>query len=170
MASLKVQKATSSDKNLLQPQYGVELTMYNRAHSVLKLDRCFTWSGAPTNPGFPDNIPSNSTTTFTYLRGVDDGSIAAVVYTGENEYGAYAFVLAWDAPTDNTPTPNRVYVNSAPKSVIDYYTFDQIREYLGVSGQHSEARDRLSRSSASADISDSNPNIATVTAHFSASP
>ncbi|KAK9672335.1 hypothetical protein RND81_12G093900 [Saponaria officinalis] len=166
MASLKVQKASSSEKNLFQPQYGVELTMTNQTLSDLTLDRCYTWSGTPTDPGFPGSIPADGSATFTYLRGVDDGSIAAVVYTGANESGTYAYVLAWDAPTDNTPTPNKVHVKCGPKSVIDSYTFDEIREYLNVSGQNSRARDILLRIIASADINDSNPNIATVGANF----
>ncbi|KAK9672334.1 hypothetical protein RND81_12G093800 [Saponaria officinalis] len=120
MASMKVQKATSSDKNLFQPQYGVELTMNNQTLSDLTLDRCYTWSGTPTNPGFPGSIPAEGSATFTYLRGVDDGSIAAVVYTGTNENGTYAYVLGWDAPTDNTPTPNRVQNYSKDFDIISY--------------------------------------------------
>ncbi|KAK9750446.1 hypothetical protein RND81_02G197400 [Saponaria officinalis] len=163
MATQKVQKFTVSDKNLFQPQYGVALTLNNKTLSNMTFDRCFTWSGTPTNPGFPASIVADSSVQIDYLRGAADGSIAAIVYTGPNES---AYVLAWDAPVDNTSTPNKVYVNCAPKSVIDTYSFETIHEYLEVSGQNSEARDILSRTIASADISDKNPNIATVGANF----
>ncbi|KAL9233092.1 hypothetical protein vseg_008130 [Gypsophila vaccaria] len=166
MATLKGQRRVISDNNLLQPQYGVDLTMKNQTSAELTLDRVFTWSGAPTNPGFPVNIAADGETQVTYIRGIDDGSIAAVVYTGGSGSDAYSYVLAWDAPVDNTPTPNRVYVNCAPKSVIDGYDFGTIRQYLNVSGTHSEARDILSKTTVFADISDSNPNIATVGATF----
>ncbi|KAL9233093.1 hypothetical protein vseg_008131 [Gypsophila vaccaria] len=170
MATLKGQKKVISDNNLLQPQYGVDLFINNRTPLDLTLDRVFTWSGAPTNPGFPGSIQADGETQVTYIRGINDGSIAAIVYTGGNESDAYSYVLAWDAPVDNTPTPNRVYVNCGPKSVIDCYTFETIRQYLNVSGVHSEARDILSRTTTSADISDLNPNIATVAAGFGILP
>ncbi|KAK9750444.1 hypothetical protein RND81_02G197200 [Saponaria officinalis] len=163
MATHKVQKFTVSDKNSFQPQYGVALTLNNKTSSDLTFDRCFTWSGTPTDPGFPGSIPANGSVQIDYLRGIDDGSIAAIVYTSPDKS---AYVLAWDAPVDSTPTPNRVYVNCAPKSVIDKYTFETIHEYLEVSGQHSEASDILSRTIASADICDTTPNIATVGANF----
>ncbi|KAL9233087.1 hypothetical protein vseg_008125 [Gypsophila vaccaria] len=179
MATLKVQRKKRpevqkpliiSDNNLsLQPQYGVNLMILNQTSSELKLDRVFTWSGAPTNPGFPATIPVGGQIVTTYIRGLDDGSIAAVVYTGSRTGSdAYSYVLAWDAPAkNNTSTPNKVYVNCAPKSVIDGYTFEHIRTYLKASGEESHAQDILTRTIAQANISDSNPNIATVGACLS---
>ncbi|KAL9233086.1 hypothetical protein vseg_008124 [Gypsophila vaccaria] len=164
------QKTIISDNNLLQPQYGVDLTVNNQTSTNLRLERVFPWSGTPTNSGFPRGIPANGQIKVTYIRGLDDGSIAAIIYSGENGAEPYSYVLAWDAPADNTPTPNRVYVNCAPKSVIDNYTAEQIRQYLNVSGLQSEASDILSRTTAFADISDSNPNIATVGANFGVLP
>ncbi|KAK9750448.1 hypothetical protein RND81_02G197500 [Saponaria officinalis] len=111
MATQIVQKFTVSDKNLLQPQFGVALTLNNKTSSDLTFDRCFTWSDTPTNPGFLDSIAADGSVQIDYLRGVGDRSIAAIVYTGPNES---AYVLAWDAPVDNTPTPNRIPNYSKP--------------------------------------------------------
>ncbi|KAL9225457.1 hypothetical protein vseg_001378 [Gypsophila vaccaria] len=163
-------KATSKDEsvNVLQPQNGAQLTVFNQTHSVMTLLRSHNWSGIPASPGFPTNIVPNIPALFTHLANGNFGSKAAVVYGGFNASGLpCAWVFAWEATAESATTPNKVYVICGPKALIDTMSFDQIRMFLDNSTQAANAVDPVSKTTADAFINDLTHGTATVKANFS---
>ncbi|KAL9232613.1 hypothetical protein vseg_007704 [Gypsophila vaccaria] len=138
----EVRNATSSDK-----QHATVVTLCNQTMATMKLDRVFIWSGHPGGPGIPATLLPGSAASFAG----NTGSMGAVVYDGLNAANQpCSWVLAWDAPSDETVTPKKVYVICGYSSVIDKLSFDEIRRSLERSGPISTYTDTASRTSASA--------------------
>ncbi|XP_074319953.1 jasmonate-induced protein homolog [Silene latifolia] len=170
MASIQVQKATSSDnKEVKQPQNGAQVVVVNQTKSVMTLGRQINWSGTPAYPGYPDTIWPNQKVIFNHLADGDFGSTAAVIYNGTNLTGQpCAWVLAWDAPAESERKPNKVFVTCGSKSQIDNLENNEIRHFLSESSKHSFTFDPAAQVSAQAIINEKLPNKAYVGAGFGA--
>ncbi|KAL9225472.1 hypothetical protein vseg_001389 [Gypsophila vaccaria] len=170
MACAQVPKGTTSFADDLVTQYqgGAQVVMNNQTGFVMTLDRSHNWSGKPASGnGIPYSIGFDSSVRFTHLGDSDFGSSGAVIYAGANaSMMSCAWVLAWDAPTDSTTSPNKVYVACGPKGSIDALSFDQIRNNLEYSTTVSQAIHPSAKIKADAEINDSTPNTASVGATF----
>ncbi|KAK9749329.1 hypothetical protein RND81_02G118300 [Saponaria officinalis] len=137
MASDQMQKVATSVELLGQKQKGAQVTMLNQTPTSMKLFRSVTWAGSAA-PGYPAGIQPGRSVVFNNLANPCLGSKAAVFYATDCQLNPLAWVLAWDAPIDYTPTSNKVFVLCGPRSVIESMTDDQVLVALETSSSSSK--------------------------------
>uniref|UniRef100_A0A7C8ZPK8 Uncharacterized protein n=1 Tax=Opuntia streptacantha TaxID=393608 RepID=A0A7C8ZPK8_OPUST len=127
-------------------------TITNSSLGELHLFDHHDWSGKGQ---YPPKIPQDEVRTFTHEGSDPDGSVAAVIYSGKNEASETrdncGWLLAWEVPNSGR---NKVYVKCGP---IDEFqpgqiNWDDIRNILGQSADHSKYEDPDTKTTASAKI------------------